>query len=148
MPHFAASDCVHDTMPLVLWTTLRRLANLEKTCASGGVTDAIVRGILIAWKGGSFIIKMSTYVRRKLVLSRRRQCAGYQTECRDGLPSIYIYAYICLSLSVRCLSWDIIRGDKVVGEIGRRDKQPQKVSEDDRTAEDGGGRRKDWLGGL
>jgi hypothetical protein len=33
-------------MPLVLWTTLRRLANLAKTSDAGGNTDGVVRGIL------------------------------------------------------------------------------------------------------
>jgi hypothetical protein len=45
MPHLAASDCEHATMPLVLWTTLRRLANFMKAPEAGGNTDGVVRGI-------------------------------------------------------------------------------------------------------
>lgn len=37
---------MHDTIPFVLWTTLRRLGNLEKTCDSGGNSDGVARGIL------------------------------------------------------------------------------------------------------
>jgi hypothetical protein len=45
MPHFAASGCVHATIPLVLWTTLRRLTNLAKAAALGGKRDGVVSGI-------------------------------------------------------------------------------------------------------
>jgi hypothetical protein len=34
-------------MPLVLWTTLRRLANFMKASEAGGKTDGVVRGIVL-----------------------------------------------------------------------------------------------------
>lgn len=46
MPHFAASGCVQATMPLVLWTTLRRLGNGTNGSDPGGKTDGVVNGIL------------------------------------------------------------------------------------------------------
>lgn len=36
MPHFAASGCVHDTTPLALCTTLRRLGNFAVWPEVGG----------------------------------------------------------------------------------------------------------------
>ncbi|KAK5634686.1 hypothetical protein RRF57_010400 [Xylaria bambusicola] len=34
-------------MPFVLWTTLRRLANLTNASEAGGNTEGVVRGIVI-----------------------------------------------------------------------------------------------------
>ncbi len=46
MPHLAASGCVQATMPLVLCTTLLRLANFCITRDPGGKTDGVVSGMV------------------------------------------------------------------------------------------------------
>lgn len=45
-PHFAAKGCVHETIPLVLCTTLLLLENLSSSADGGGNTDGVVRGML------------------------------------------------------------------------------------------------------
>ena len=42
----AASGCVHETMPSVLCTTLRREGNLTKSAEGGGYSDLFERGIV------------------------------------------------------------------------------------------------------
>lgn len=44
-PHFAASGCVQDTIPSVLWMTLRREANFWNPAEGGGNRDALGRGM-------------------------------------------------------------------------------------------------------
>lgn len=46
IPHLAANGCVHATMPLVLWTTLRRLLNLAKFTGPCGYSEGVDKGIL------------------------------------------------------------------------------------------------------
>lgn len=46
IPHFAANGCVHETMPLVLWTTLLRLLNLANSIGPGGNKVDGERGIV------------------------------------------------------------------------------------------------------
>lgn len=44
-PHLAARGCVHATMPLVLWTTLRRLGHFMNSPDGGGYTEEVGRGM-------------------------------------------------------------------------------------------------------
>jgi hypothetical protein len=46
IPHFAASGCVQDTMPLVLCTTLLLLGHFIRVAEDGRKTDWVLRGIL------------------------------------------------------------------------------------------------------
>ena len=52
MPHLAASGCVQDTMPLVLWTTLLLLGHFMNLADGGGKTDGVVCGIVQKGRAG------------------------------------------------------------------------------------------------
>lgn len=52
MPHFAASGWVQDTIPFVLWTTLRRLPYFANSLACAEWRDSLVRGMMKASDAG------------------------------------------------------------------------------------------------
>ena len=55
MPHLAASGCVHETMPRVLWTTLRRLANLASSREGGGKTESDTASGIFVHVSGTYL---------------------------------------------------------------------------------------------
>jgi hypothetical protein len=51
IPHFAASGCVLETMPLVLWTTLLLLGHFITSAEGGGNTEGVFRGMVARERG-------------------------------------------------------------------------------------------------